>query len=108
MSYCRPAQLVSIIELAESALRIRPDKTFHMPPSISSDNSAIKLLAVMEASTVTGPAKNLIEFCQRARTANDGLAAVNASVATFHRRVKTSDSARNSEQSAPNRFVAAL
>lgn len=37
----------------------------------------IKLLALIEAATVTGPAKNLIEFCRRAR--------VEACLVTFHR-----------------------
>jgi glycosyltransferase involved in cell wall biosynthesis len=50
--------------------------------------TAIKLLAVVEAGAVTGPAKNLIEFCRRARIRNlepHGLPAVETSVATFHR-----------------------
>src|SRR5262245_15289063 len=49
---------------------------------------AIKLLAVMEAGAVTGPAKNLIEFCRRARCRNPefpGLPSVETSFATFQR-----------------------
>jgi len=83
--------------------------------SDTANNSAIKLLAVMEASTVTGPAKNLIEFCRRARVADNRLPAINASVATFQRRLnngKPVTSSKNERTTraaiAPNRFVAAL
>jgi len=67
----------------------------------------------MEASTVTGPAKNLIEFCRCARSTDDELPAVTASVATFHRGLNVieqhapTESARP-ESVAPNRFVATL
>lgn len=44
--------------------------------------SAIKLLAMIEASTVTGPAKNLVEFCRNARSK---LYSVEASIVTFNR-----------------------
>ncbi len=44
--------------------------------------SAIKLLAMIEASSVTGPAKNLVEFCRNARSRAD---AVEASIVTFSR-----------------------
>lgn len=44
--------------------------------------SAIKLLAMIEASTVTGPAKNLVEFCRNARSSVDP---VEASIVTFNR-----------------------
>ncbi|HKY05482.1 MAG TPA: glycosyltransferase family 4 protein [Blastocatellia bacterium] len=44
--------------------------------------SAIKLLAMIEASSVTGPAKNLVEFCRNARSRRD---AVEASIVTFSR-----------------------
>jgi glycosyltransferase involved in cell wall biosynthesis len=56
--------------------------------SIDEMAPAIKLLAVVEAGAVTGPAKNLIEFCRRARVRNPelhDLPAVETSVATFHR-----------------------
>lgn len=45
----------------------------------------IKLLSVMEASTVTGPAKNLFHFLKCACGADGGLPAVEASLVTFHR-----------------------
>ena len=40
----------------------------------------MKLLAILEASTVTGPAKNLLQFAQLARPMG-----VNVDIATFHR-----------------------
>lgn len=40
----------------------------------------MKLLAIIEARTVTGPAKNLLQFAQQARTMN-----VDVTIATFHR-----------------------
>lgn len=44
--------------------------------------SPVRVLAFMEATTVTGPAKNLLEFARRARTAPGG---VEVSIATFLR-----------------------
>lgn len=52
------------------------------------DGSILKMLAVIEATTLIGPAKNLIEFCRRARTLNQSfphLPAVEASIVTFYR-----------------------
>src|SRR3954469_6564506 len=72
----------------------------------------IKLLALMEATTVTGPAKLLIEFCRVTReagTALDGLPRVEASIVTFNRvRATTRNgSSLSSDADAPNEFVAA-
>ena len=44
----------------------------------------IRLLAVVEAATVTGPAKNLLEFCRIARAPEEGMG-VDLSFVTFHR-----------------------
>jgi glycosyltransferase involved in cell wall biosynthesis len=61
--------------------------------------ATIKLLALMEATTVTGPAKHLINFCRRAReSASDGLPRVEASIVTFE---------RGGGVGEPNQFVAA-
>jgi glycosyltransferase involved in cell wall biosynthesis len=60
----------------------------------------IRLLALMEATTVTGPAKLLIDFCGRARSLADtepGATRVETSVVTFQR----------GDPAAPNRFVEA-
>jgi glycosyltransferase involved in cell wall biosynthesis len=49
---------------------------------------AIKLLALIEASKLTGPAKNLIDFCRRASDPKqlcDGLPLVEATLVTFAR-----------------------
>jgi glycosyltransferase involved in cell wall biosynthesis len=68
----------------------------------------IKLLAMMEATTVTGPAKLLIEFCRVAReggAALSGLPRVDASIVTFQRGRASSTSSRNggpTSDNAPN------
>lgn len=55
--------------------------------------SFMKLLAIMEAGTVTGPAKNLINFCQSAREHSfSNLPVVDTSITTF-RRVSTNEQA---------------
>ncbi|MFN2454917.1 MAG: glycosyltransferase [Pyrinomonadaceae bacterium] len=84
------------------------------------DKPAIKLVAVMEASTVTGPAKNLIEFCRRARVPDQkfpGLPIVETSIVTFHRgagafapgeSVWRCDAHAAMPSEAPNKFVAAV
>ena len=72
-----------------------------MPPTI-------KLLSVIEATTVTGPAKNLLGFSRLARSPElsaAGLPRVEVSVATFHRAGR-GDGARGGPE-APNAFVAA-
>ena len=75
----------------------------------------IKLLAMMEATTVTGPAKLLIELCLLAREAGPALAGlprVEASVVAFQRGRSGAFDARNGAATrgldgAPNEFVAA-
>jgi glycosyltransferase involved in cell wall biosynthesis len=74
----------------------------------------IKLLAMMEATTVTGPAKLLIEFCRVAReggAALSGLPRVEASIVTFQRGRAAFETAQNGDAprdaDAPNEFVAA-
>src|SRR5687767_10660855 len=57
-----------------------------------------RLLAIMEASTVTGPAKNLIDFCARAgdfETGAGGSPSISASIATFER-LESKDARSNS------------
>jgi glycosyltransferase involved in cell wall biosynthesis len=64
----------------------------------------IKLLALIEGATVTGPAKSLLTFCARARAAEPaalGLPRVETSIVTFHR----GEAARDG--GAENQFVAA-
>lgn len=45
----------------------------------------IRVLALMEASTLSGPAKNLIEFAGRAAQFREGLPRVDMSIVTFQR-----------------------
>jgi glycosyltransferase involved in cell wall biosynthesis len=62
--------------------------------------SPIRLLTLLEATTVTGPAKALIDFCSRAPAlaeAEPGVPRVETSIVTFQR----------GDPSAPNRFVEA-
>ncbi|MCA1619133.1 MAG: glycosyltransferase [Acidobacteria bacterium] len=71
-----------------------------MSESPTDAGATIRLLALMEATTVTGPAKLLIEFCGRARALADsepGAPRVEASIVTFQR----------GDPAAPNRFVEA-
>src|SRR5437879_1127231 len=46
---------------------------------------AIRVMSVMEAGFVTGPAKNLIEFARCARTPDEDLPAVEFSVVAYQR-----------------------
>jgi glycosyltransferase involved in cell wall biosynthesis len=83
---------------------------------MTKDGSTLRVLALMEATTVSGPAKNLIEFCRRARTLDPlptGAPAFEISIATFHRGPAASESEngdgarRGAADRAPNQFVAA-
>jgi glycosyltransferase involved in cell wall biosynthesis len=54
----------------------------------SRESTKIRLLAVMEARTVTGAAKNMLDFCRAARelhAENPGEAEIETSIATFER-----------------------
>ncbi|MBV9468776.1 MAG: glycosyltransferase, partial [Abitibacteriaceae bacterium] len=66
----------------------------------------IKLLSIIEATTVTGPAKVLLEFYQSARHTSDatpGAPQVDASIITFNR---GRPNAAAIDAKAPNHFVA--
>ncbi len=69
-------------------------------------NDTIKVLSIIEATTVTGPAKALISFNQiaRERTAA-GLPLVQHSIVTFVRGTAATNAVKRNE--APNQFVAA-
>jgi hypothetical protein len=49
----------------------------------------LRVLALLEASTVTGPAKNLMEFARRARHPEGGVPAVEVLIATYLRGAPT-------------------
>lgn len=49
----------------------------------------LRVLALLEASTVTGPAKGLMEFARRARRAEGALPAVDVAIATYLRGAPT-------------------
>jgi glycosyltransferase involved in cell wall biosynthesis len=77
---------------------------------MTKDGSTLRVLALIEATTVSGPAKNLIEFCRRARTLDplpDGSPAFEISIATFHRGALHEGASRVNGDGAPNLFVAA-
>jgi glycosyltransferase involved in cell wall biosynthesis len=62
----------------------------------------MKVLSIIEATTVTGPAKNLLNFCrlmQSPEFAADRKPPVEVSIITFHR------GSGNSQHSSPNAFV---
>lgn len=56
----------------------------HGKQTTSTPVNPLRVLAVVEAATITGPAKNLIRFCQMVQS--DGEAGVAISIAAFHRR----------------------
>ena len=63
----------------------------------------MKILSIIEATTVTGPAKNLLDFCRLLRSpefCRDGVPQIEVSIVTFDRVVGNGDS-------TPNAFVAA-
>ena len=59
--------------------------------------SAIRVVSIMEATFVTGPVKNLLEFARRSREGDDGLPSIRFSVLTYER----------GEEAAENKFVTA-
>jgi glycosyltransferase involved in cell wall biosynthesis len=72
---------------------------------------AIKLLSLIEANTVTGPAKNLLDFCRLARSRElheAGFPRVDVSIVTFHRRPASRGNGQevHTKEDAPNLFVA--
>jgi len=69
----------------------------------------IKLLSLIEATTVIGPAKNLLDFCRLSRSpefSREGIPRVEVSIVTFDR-VGDRASAGANGDAAPNAFVAA-
>jgi glycosyltransferase involved in cell wall biosynthesis len=66
--------------------------------------SAMKILSIIEATTVTGPAKNLLNFCRLLGSpefCRDGVPQIEVSIVTFER------DAGNGGTVAPNAFVTA-
>lgn len=74
------------------------------------DVPAIKVLALIEAETVTGPAKNLLNFIRLASQPEfqrDGSPRLEISLATFHRPSRSANPSGVSDSGAPNSFIAA-
>ena len=75
--------------------------------------ATIRLAAVIEGATMTGPVRNLIEFCQRARNINEvfpGMPVIETSVITFQRmdgcgKNRDPRSHNIAEAASPNQFV---
>ncbi|HKP37102.1 MAG TPA: glycosyltransferase family 4 protein [Pyrinomonadaceae bacterium] len=68
----------------------------------------IKILCVIEATTVTGPAKNLLNFCRLMQSpdfCDRGVAAVEVSIVTFDRAGANGNV--SDDQATPNAFVTA-
>ena len=74
-----------------------------MSAETSEAQPTLRVLALMEAATVTGPAKNLIEFCRRARSLGAAAGDPPAAEITF----VTFQRGHADEGEAPNPFVAA-
>jgi len=69
----------------------------------------IKILSLIEAATITGPAKNLLSFCRLARLPQlheAALPRVENSIVTFHRLSHANGNGEEADDS-PNAFVAA-
>lgn len=93
---------------ARDLLRAKPFVLFSVNLPLLKMEPTIKLLSIIEATTVTGPAKGLIGFCRRARSGEflaEGLPRVEASIVTFDRVAR--DGGAREEDRAPNEFVAA-
>ena len=78
-----------------------------MSAETNEDQKSLRVLSLMEATTVTGPAKNLIAFCRSVRTLGGEAGArppVEVSLVTFHRGHRGHRGALESDE-APNSFV---
>ena len=89
----------------DRARRLPPDGP---PPLNLPMTTPIKLLCVIEATTVTGPAKNLLNFCKLMESPEfciRGISPVEVSIVTFDR----ANANRNGhgDHAAPNAFVTA-
>src|SRR5687768_6954117 len=76
----------------------QPLSNFHrMSTKLFDHNRAVRVLALIEATTVTGPAKNLLEFCRRCRKLGGGPKAgtFELTIVTFHRGAGAHGSAQN-------------
>ena len=91
-------------EPSHHAMKNLPEiDSFSITPSIADVNpfpdtthrSTIRVLSLLEGSTVSGPAKNLFEFCRAARTLPTG-PVVDITVVTFHRSLSL-DCSRNTD-----------
>ena len=60
--------------------------------------AVVRVVVAMEAATVTGPAKNLIQFARLARKAEGSDPAVEISIATYHRHISGSQADDQSTQ----------
>ena len=72
-------------------------------PRISRARNLMKVLSIIEATTVTGPAKNLLKFCRLMQSpafASDGKPLLEVSIVTFVRGAAEQDS-------SPNAFIEA-
>jgi glycosyltransferase involved in cell wall biosynthesis len=66
----------------------------------------LRVLALLEATTVTGPAKNLIRFCQMVHA--DPAAGLSISIAAFHRRPPAGSESNAFAGSESNAFLDAV
>lgn len=91
---CRAAVVVNQIGNVKAlAISLRQEHGMNY----AREKARVNLLAIIEAATVTGPAKNLLAFCETARrSAFSGLPEVETTIATF---------LRQSTAAAGNEFV---
>jgi glycosyltransferase involved in cell wall biosynthesis len=87
----------------EPRARSFPPRTYSMNRECRELGRPIRVLALIEATTVTGPAKNIIELCRRARH----LGAAEGDPSTTQITVVTFDRSSSADGQAPNAFVQA-
>jgi glycosyltransferase involved in cell wall biosynthesis len=63
------------------------------PVNLPATNRPIRVAAIMEAATVTGPARNLLEFAARARVPDSSLRSADVEIVTFLRGAALPDNA---------------
>jgi glycosyltransferase involved in cell wall biosynthesis len=68
-------------------------------PTAAAPVNPLQVLALVEAKTITGPAKNLIRFCEMVQA--DPAAGLSISIAAFHRRAPADSNAVAGSESNP-------
>jgi glycosyltransferase involved in cell wall biosynthesis len=82
----------SFFHTSQYILCCKPPKTHEAATRVNAPPT-LRILAMMEANSVTGPAKNLLGFCRWLRTAEGARTGVSIGMATFSRNAGTDNRA---------------